>query len=385
MYTRLAAPPPKSFFLFGPRGTGKSTWLKGQFPTALWFDLLLPTLQLRLTRDRSLFRQSVEALTHKSWIVVDEVQKLPWLLDEIHSLLFEHGNKFKFALSGSSSRKLKHTGVNLLAGRAINRNFFPLTAKEMNYDFEVEDLLQYGCLPAIRLEKTQSDKIDFLEAYVANYVREEIQQEALVKNLDSFSRFLDVASICNGQVTNTAGISRDAAVARPTVQGYFDILVDTLIGFWLPAWTPKAKIKEVRHPKFYFFDPGVVRGLQGLLRDKPHDQERGYLLETLVLHELRAHMSYANIGGKLTFWRTPLGSEVDFIWSRGTHGVGIEIKASKRWKSEMGKPLKNLVEARFIKKAIVVYLGSEVLKDGPLTIYPYKKFTENLDKGHLLD
>lgn len=171
----------------------------------------------------------------------------------------------------------------------------------------------------MRAERVLASRIDLLEAYVETYLAQEIRAAALVRNLASFTRFLEVASLANGQVTNVAGLARDSAVARPTVQGYFDVLTDTLLGAWLPAWRPRAKVKEVQHPKFYWFDCGVNRALSRRLRESLDGAERGHLLETLVFHELRAHMSYSNCGGTLSYYRTPSGTEVDFIWSRGKH------------------------------------------------------------------
>ena len=311
MYTRLLPLPERTFFLFGPRGTGKTTWLRAKLPQATWFDLVRTQELLRLMREPGLLRHAVEALPRGSWIVIDEVQKVPALLDEVHGLIADHGARYRFALSGSSARKLRRLDVNLLAGRAINRTFFPLTSAELDFRFDVDDVLQFGMLPSVRSEPKHA--IDILEAYSANYIKEEIQQEALVKNLDSFTRFLEIAALINGQVANTSGIARDAGVPRPTVQRYFEVLTDTLIGVWLPAWRPRAKVKEVAHPKFYFFDTGVVRALLQRLREPLEAAERGHMLETLVLHELRAAISIATVGGTIAYWRTPSGSEVDFI------------------------------------------------------------------------
>lgn len=384
MYTRLLKVPDRSFFLLGPRGTGKTTWLKTHLTKATWFDLLVSKQLLDLMRNPDTFLQTVAAQPKGSWIVVDEVQKLPSLLDSVHHLMNEFGSKYRFALTGSSARKLKRTGVNLLAGRAVNRQFFPLTAEEMNFDFEVRDLLRYGCLPGVVRDRTAADKIDFLEAYAANYLKEEIQQEALVKNLESFVRFLEVATLANGQVTNVAGIARDAAVQRPTVQGYFEILTDTLIGTWLPAFRARAKVKEVAHPKFYFFDTGAVRAVAGRLREPLDGLEVGGLFETLTFHELRAYQNRTAIGGDFSYWRTPSGSEVDFIWKQGKTLVAMEVKATEKWKSEYGKSLKELSASLGIKACFGVYLGKEKLKDGPLTIFPYAQFLKELSRGNIL-
>jgi len=382
MFARLFHLPDHSFFLFGPRGTGKTTWLRHILPDALWFDLLRTQTFLALTRQPESFRQQVEARPKRSWIVVDEVQRLPSLLNEVHALIAEHGHAYRFALSGSSARKLKRMDVNLLAGRLINRQFFSLTAAELNYDFEIDRILRFGLLPQIHAEPDFA--IDVLEAYVANYIREEIQQEALVRNLDSFSRFLEVAALMNGQIANVAGLARDCAVARPTVQGYFATLIDTLIGFWLPAWRKRAKVKEVASPKFYLFDPGVARALAGRLREPLDTTERGFLLETWILHELRTAMAMQNTGGQLCYWRTPSGTEVDFIWTRAGHALGVEVKAATTWRTEYGAALKSLIAQRSLRAACGVYLGDAELKDGPIRVLPIKRFLKELASGNLL-
>lgn len=382
MYTRRLQVPARSFFLLGPRGTGKTTWLRRVVPSALWFDLLRTQTFLELSQHPDRFRQQVEAQRRGSWIVVDEVQRLPALLNEVHALITEHGRRYRFALSGSSARKLKRLDVNLLAGRAINRQFLPLTAAELNFEVDPAQVLRFGLLPQVRSDPRYA--VDTLDAYVSNYLREEIQQEALVRRLDSFARFLQVAALMNGQVSNIAGVARDAAVARPTVQGYFETLTDTLIGVWLPAWQRRAKIKEVASPKFYLFDSGVARALSGRLRDPIDGLERGFLLETWVLHELRATIAYEGQGGEFRYWRTPSGSEVDFIWTRAKRAVGIEVKAATEWRREFGKPLKSLIDDGVVRSGFGVYTGTAELKDGPVRVLPVMTFLKELAAGHVL-
>ncbi len=382
MFIRSLALPQTSFFLFGPRSTGKTTWLKQQLPKAKWFDLLDSSIYLGLLRNPSQLRMEIEALPENSWVVIDEVQKLPLLLNEVHKLIADHGSKYLFALSGSSARKLKRLDVNLLAGRVINRNFFPLTGSEMRFRFNVDSLFAFGNLPRVVSEPTLA--VDILEAYVTNYLKEEIQQEALVKDLGSFSRFLEVATLCNAQVVNVANIARDAGVARPTVQRYFDVLSATLIGSFLPAWRPRVKVKEVLHPKFYFFDSGVVRAIQGTLRDSLEKAEKGSLFETMIFHELRAAQNQLNCGGDFYYWRTTAGSEVDFIWARGKQTIGIEVKSSENYKSDFSKVLKQLVSGNVIQKAWVVYLGTKRLQDGTITILPITDFMKELAEGNIL-
>lgn len=382
VYARHLPLPDRSFFLFGPRGTGKTTWLRHVLPDALWFDLLRTQVFLELSQRPDAFRQQVEAQPRGSWVVVDEVQRVPALLHEVHALISEHGRRYRFALSGSSARKLRRLDVDLLAGRAVNRQFFPLTASELRFDVDLDDVLRVGLLPQIRSDRTHA--VDAMDAYVSNYLREEVQQEALVRRLDSFARFLQVAALMNGQIANVSGIARDAAVARPTVQGYFEVLTDTLIGYWLPAWRRRAKVKEVASPKFYLFDPGVARALAGRLREPLEREERGFLLETWVLHELRAAQAIQNVGGDLCYWRTPSGSEVDFVWTRAARAVGIEVKASATWRREFGGPLKALVADGIVRAGFGVYTGTAELKDGPLRVLPLKTFLRELSAGRVL-
>jgi predicted AAA+ superfamily ATPase len=383
-YTRKLALPGRSFFLFGPRGTGKTTWLRQELPAARWYDLIRDREVLRLTRDPGLFSREVQALPRGTWVVVDEVQRLPALLNEVQDLIARHGHRVRFALTGSSARKLRRERANLLAMRLVNRQFFPLTAAELEGDFAVERVLRFGTLPAVAAARTHAERIDLLDAYAANYLTQEIRAEALVKRLDAFTRFLDVAALANGQVTNLAGIARDAAVARPTVQGYFETLTDTLIGTFLPAWRVRAKVKEVAHPKFFFFDPGVVRALTGRLREPLHETERGSLLETYVLGELRAWLNVAGAGGQLAYWRTPSGSEVDFVWSRGGRAVGIEVKASIRWRSGDGRALQELLASRVVRRGFGVYLGDAALRDGRIEVLPLRAFLERLYEGDVI-
>ena len=272
--------------------------------------------------------------------------------------------------------------VNLLAGRAINRQFFPLTASELNYDVDLERVRRFGLLPQVHAESAHA--VDILEAYVANYVREEILQEALVRNLESFARFLEVAALTNGRIVNVAGLARDAAVARPTVQGYLGTLTDTLIGVWLPAWRRRAKVKEVARPKFYLFDAGVARALAGRLKEPLDALDRGFLLGTWVLHELRAAMAFLGLGGQLHFWRSS-SSKVDFIWTRGGHAVGIEVKAGSVWRREYSAPLERLVAQGVVKPAHAFYAGAAERKDGPVRIWPILSFLGELTHGGILE
>lgn len=384
MFTRRLELPPRSFLLLGPRGTGKTTWLRRRLPRARWYNLLLDRELLRLMRSPGAFRQEVEALPRGSWVVVDEVQKLPSLLNDVHDALAAAPRRWRFALTGSSARRLRRADVNLLGGRVVTRRMLPLTVAETGGEPPVDDLLRFGGLPLVRSERGAAGRIDLLEAYVETYLTQEIRAEALVRSLESFTRFLEVAALANAQVTSVASLARDAAVARPTVQGYFEVLADTLIGAWLPAWRPRAKVKEASHPKFYLFDCGVVRALARRLREPLEAAERGALLETLVFHELRAQLAYSGCGGDLSYYRTPSGSEVDFVWTRGKVAVGIEVKASERWRPEHGRALADLHRAGVIGRCFGVYLGDQPLQAGPLRVLPLHGFLRELAGGRVL-
>lgn len=385
MFTRLLPLPERTFFLFGPRGTGKTTWLRQVLPEALWVNLLLEREILRLVRDPGRFRQEVEARPSGTWVVVDEVQRMPSILDEVHDILTAHPRRWRFALTGSSARKLRGAEANLLAGRAIGRRFFPLTLAEIATPLLADEAIAFGMLPLIRSETARDSRIDLLEAYVETYLAQEVRAEALVRRLEPFVRFLSIAALANAQVTNLASLARDAGVSRPTVQGYLEVLTDTLIAVLLPAWRPRARVKEVAHPKLYLFDSGVARALSGRLREPLESAERGRLLETWVLSELRAHSSIANIGGEISYWRTPSGSEVDFVWSRGRRAVGIEVKASTRWRAEDGDSLAALLAERAVQHAFGVYLGDRPLVDRATRVLPVAAFLAELAAGRVLD
>lgn len=381
MYTRLLEPPKHSFFLFGPRGTGKSSWLDVHYQKAMRFDFLKNEILIRYLGEPARFRREVENLPKGTWVVLDEVQKVPALLDEVHAVMHERGDGLKFCLTGSSARKLKAGHANLLAGRALQKSFFPLTSKELGNDFDLERSLNIGTLPLVWAQPETA--IGTLEAYVGTYLKEEIQQEALARNLESFTRFLKVAALMNGQVVNVAGIARDVGVPRPSVERYFSVLNDTLIGSWLPGWQPRLKVREKQSPKFYFFDGGVVRALLGLLRDKPDTTERGVLFETLVVNEMRAANHYLDAGGELFYYRTPAGLEVDLIWSRGKQAFGVEVKSAPEWRSEYGKGLRDLLDQKKVQAAYGVYGGNRTFSASGITIYPFVEFSKQLFSGAL--
>ncbi len=373
----------KSFFLFGPRGTGKSTWLRDVFKPDLSIDLLRSDRFLELSANPSALREKLDALKPRAKVVIDEIQKLPILLDEIHSYIFDSNKNLQFALTGSSARKLKKSNANLLAGRALNKKMFSLNSYEIGNDFDIEQILRFGTLPSVMNLKKESEKTEYLMTYVENYLKEEIQAEAAVRNLSSYHRFLKHAAIMNAQVLNVNNISKEASVARSTLDGYFNIIEETLLGNFVEAIHLKAKVKEVSTPKFYFFDCGVVRALRNELGEKISDSERGYLLETFILNEIQSYSSYHQKFAEIYYWGTPSQNEVDFVISKGSVNIGLEIKSSKKWKKEFNSGLSVLLESKKIKKAIGVYSGSERLKFGEIDIYPLKDFLSELHLGNI--
>lgn len=320
-------------------------------------------------------------LKEGSWVVIDEVQKVPALLDEVHRLIED--KRLRFILSGSSARKLKRGGADLLAGRAVLKQMFPLVSHEVDYNIEISNALQFGMLP---MSYTSSDPKSYLKTYVEVYLQEEIRSEALTRNIGSFGRFLEVAARQNGQVTNVTGISRDAHVARQTVQGYFDILVDTLMGYWLTPWKLKRATKQVAHPKFYFFDAGVARALSGRLPYPPTDEECGPLFETFILGEIRAYLSYSKLDYPIHFWSSHDGVEVDLLLETRDGYVAVELKSSPTWQRRFNKGLNRIHHELDPSKVRCygVYSGEREAGFNHVRIIPFLTFLRELWSGELI-
>lgn len=380
MFTRILSPSSSSTFLFGPRGTGKSTWIAQHYAGETVYDLLSTSESLRLTRDPSALFREVESQPAGSWVVVDEVQKVPALLDEIHRLIETRG--LRFVLSGSSARKLRRGGTNLLAGRALVTNLYPLVSAEMNFQRALEESLCYGSLP---LAVTGAEPEVYLRTYAETYLDQEIRAEALTRNLGAFSRFLEVAARQNGQTTNVSAIARDAAVGRQTVQTYFDILIDTLIGYWVRPWKLKQATKQVSGPKFYLFDNGVARALSQRLPYPPTDEECGALLETLVFNEVRAYLAYSGLHYTLHYWRTYDGAEVDLLCETSTGYVAVEVKAARRWERRHQRGLARLREHLGDKlTGYGVYRGERSQSWDQTRVLPVMDFLRALWDGDIL-
>ncbi|MDJ0764073.1 MAG: AAA family ATPase [Myxococcota bacterium] len=366
---RFFQDPGGSYFLFGPRGTGKTTWLKQALKEALFLDLLEPKLHRELSARPE--RLSELALGHTGdTIVVDEIQKCPALLDVVHKLIEDEASK-RFILTGSSSRKLKRTGVNLLAGRALRKSMHPFLATEMGADFNLDIALHQGLLPLVW---DSGNQVETLDAYVALYLREEVQMEGLVRNIGSFSRFLEVASFSHGTVINVSGIARECQVSRKTVEGYLEIAEDLLLSYRVPVFQRRAKRHLSAHPKFYLFDTGVYHSLrpQGPL-DRP-SEIHGPALEGLVGQHLRAWIDYSTGKQRLYFWRTKSGVEVDFVIYGDGIFTAIEVKNASAVSSRDTKGLRTFLADYPEAVAYLLYRGKERLKIGPVTCLPVEAF-----------
>lgn len=381
MYTRILPTPTRSVFLFGPRGTGKSTWIRDRFPDTVTYDLLDTGEALRLSKDPHELHRELTTLPCGSWVVIDEVQKVPELLDEVHRLI--ESRRLRFVLSGSSARKLRHGGVNLLAGRAITTAMFPLVSAELAFEIDPQRALRFGMLP---MAVTSDVPQDYLRSYAETYLVQEIQAEALTRNLGAFARFLEIAARQNGQVTNAASIARDTGINRRTVQHHFEILIDTLIGFWLPPWKLKSATKQVRQSKFYFFDSGVARSLSGRLPYPPVPEEMGHLAETFVLNELRAWLGYSGVDYRLCFWRSYDGAEVDVLCETVDGFVAMEIKASPRWEKRFNRGLHRVREHLGKGRTTChgVYLGERSALWDDVHVSPLVDFLKRLWAGEII-
>lgn len=377
---RLFRPPAQSFFLFGPRGSGKSTWVRHELPQARRIDLLDEARYQSYLSRVSLFADELRALPRGATVVVDEVQRLPQLLNEVHRFIEEQ--RLRFVLCGSSARKLKQQGTNLLAGRALRRHLHPFVPQELGAGFDLDTALSVGTLPVIWQAPSRRDA---LIAYVQLYLREEIQAEALVRNLPGFARFLPIAAIFHGQTLNVAGLSRDAEVSRTTVAGYLEIIEDTLLAFRLPAFEGKMRVREKRHPKLYWVDAGIVRSLKRQLGPLSAE-ERGALFEGWVANLLRIHNDYRELFDEWHYWAPAEAArtEVDFVLSRGRERLAIEAKAGTRVAGDDLRGLRAIEGLTGLTRRILVYRGASrlVTPDG-IEVWPVRHFLEALAAGRL--
>ena len=357
----------KSYFLFGPRQTGKSWLINHTLGKHKVYNLLDSKVLLNLSQNPKQIEEEIQP--KDKIIIIDEIQKLPNLLSEVHLIIEKYG--IKFLLTGSSARKLRKRGIHLLGGRARSKNLHPLIFKELGKEFNLIRALNYGLLPSIYF--SDDPKVD-LKAYTGDYLKEEVVAEGLTRNIPAFSRFLQMAALCNGQILNYAKISNDAQVPSSTIQEYFQILRDTLIAFDVVAWKKSLKRKPISTSKFYFFDVGVVRCLQNQGKLKEKSPDMGIAFETFFAHELKSFIDY-NQFGDLYYWRSKSGYEVDFILE---DTVAIEIKAKESITDRDLLGLKALKEEKKLKYYFIVCLEKTLRKKDDIFILPWKEFLINL-------
>jgi predicted AAA+ superfamily ATPase len=359
----------KSHFLFGPRQTGKSFLIQHTLKEARVFDLLDTSVYLALNQNPG--RMAQELTAEDRIVVIDEIQRLPELLNEVHRLIETRG--LRFLLTGSSARKLRRGGVNLLGGRARTKYLHPLTYKELGERFDLHRAMERGLIPSIYFS---DDALADLQSYTGSYLQQEIVAEGATRNVPAFSRFLKVAALCNGTIVNFTNVANDAQVKRTTVYEYFEILKDTLVLYELPAWRKTKKRKPLASSKYYFFDVGVVASLQGRTF-RPGTPEFGEALETYLMHELISYSDYVS-QQPLGYWRSTTGFEVDFIV--GDH-TAIEVKAKENVSHQDMKSLRALAEERKLKRYLCVSLQPRARKVEGVTILSVSQFLEALWSG----
>jgi predicted AAA+ superfamily ATPase len=358
LFSRILRLPKESFFLFGPRGTGKSTWLGIAYPGAHTVNLLREEIFQRFLVAPGRFADELRPLPRGAWVVVDEFQRLPSLLNEVHRLIEEQG--LRFCLCGSSARKLKQAGVNLLGGRALKRSMHALVPEEMGVAFDLESALRYGTMPLILASGEREER---LEAYTQLYLKEEIQAEALVRNLPGFARFLPIAALYHAQSLNVANVAREAGVARMTVNGYLEILEETLLCFRVRAHEARLRVRERKHPKWYWCDPGVARAMKGVC-GRPSPEERGALFEGWVAQTIRAYQDYRGVCDDLSYWAPAesRGIEVDFLLKRGGDYVAIEVKSGARFQESWCAGLRAIAPLRGLARRLIVSPNGPVMR-----------------------
>lgn len=362
-----------SFFLFGPRGTGKSFWIRHSLPGVKVFDLLDADIYGRLLRRPRQLGEEISA--QERVIVIDEIQKLPALLDEIHRLI--ETREIKFLLTGSSARKLRHSGVNLLAGRAWEAGFYPLCSREIP-DFDLPRYFNRGGLPRAWLSPAPAEE---LKNYARLYLNEEIKAEALTRKMDNFVRFLDVVALQNGKEMHYANVSSDAGVPIRTIENYLQILKDTLIGFDVLPFLAARKRKAVTRSKFYFFDVGVANELARRGEVRPGSAAFGECFEHWLMTEMRAYLGVNRRGELMQYWRTKTGLEVDLIVG---DKLALEFKATPQVLDRHLKGLKALREEGLVKDFAVVSLDPVPREVDGIKIYPWAEFTKALWEGKLM-
>ena len=379
-HLRLPVPGTETFFLWGPRQVGKTTLLREHYGDCRWIDLLKADQFRRYAVNPEFLREEVEAEQGEepTQVVLDEIQKVPALLDEVHWLM--ENRNVQFALCGSSARKVRRGAANLLGGRAVRYRLHGLTAAEIGSGFDLDRLLNHGYLPRI-FGADRPGRL--LDAYVADYLKEEVAAEGLVRNLPAFSGFLDAAALSDGELINFSNIGTDCGVSGHTARSYFEILEDTLLGRWLPAYRKRPKRRVIGAPKFYLADVGVVNRLARRGRLSRGSEAYGRAFENWVFHELSAWLDYADDGDALSYWRVAGGTEVDFVV--GDMRLAVEAKASARIVTRHLKGLRSLVtDHPDVGRRVVVCLEDRVRRteDG-IDILPAEAFVARLWDGEL--
>lgn len=366
----------ESFFLWGARQTGKSTLLRKLYPDSLWFDLLLTDVFERFQRNPSQLREIIMASQPVEPVVIDEIQKIPALLDEIHWLI--ENTQTRFILSGSSPRKIIRSQANLLGGRALRYELFPLVSAEIP-DFDLLKALNNGLLPRHYLSDNPQKMIS---AYIGNYLRDEILAEAQIRNISSFSRFLEIAAFSNGEMVNYTNIASECGVSAPTIKEYFQILQDTLTGRFLPSFQKRPKRRVIRAPKFYFFDVGIVSYLLKRGRIEQGSEMYGNAFEHFIYQEIVAHSHYSGGQYPLYYWRTASQIEIDFVL--GDHEVAIEVKSTSNANPRHAKGLKQFAEEYIVKKLLLVTNDLYPRQMGNVLVLPWKIFLTKLWGGEII-
>ena len=366
-----------SLFLWGSRQTGKSTLLKMLFPGAHVYDLLKSDVRMALQLHPSQLREECELLDDGELIIIDEVQKVPALLDEVHWLI-ENKNQ-RFVLSGSSARKLRRSGANLLGGRALRQTLFPLVSAEIP-EFDLNRALNHGMLPRHYLTENPTMRV---QSYIGDYLQQEIVEEAIVRRLDAFTRFLQVAALSNSEIVNYTNIAQDCGVSSKTVKEYFSILEETMLGFFLPSYTKVVKRRVVQSPKFYYFDVAIPNHLLHRTPLQPGTDVYGHALEHLVIQELRAYMAYRQPLKSLTYWHT-LDNKYEVDAVLGDAEVAIEVKSSKNVGSRDTKGLKAFSEEYPEAKLYLLSLEDRPRKFNGVEVWPVEQFFKRLWSGTII-
>jgi len=366
----------ESLFLWGARQTGKSTLLKANFADSLYFDLLLSDVYERFLTNPSILREIVIASPRSDLVIIDEIQRIPKLLNEIHWLITNQGTRF--ILSGSSPRKILRSGANLLGGRALRYELYPLVYKEIP-DFNLERALNNGLLPRHYLAKNSKQLVS---AYIGSYLQDEIIAEAKIRNITAFTRFLEAAAFSNGEMLNYTNIAAECGVSAPTIREYFQILEDTLIGRFLPSFQKRPKRRVILAPKFYYFDVGIANYLLKRGSIEIGSTAFGDAFEHFIYHELYSHSNYSGINYTISYWRTTSQIEVDFIL--GENEVAIEVKASSQINSRHLKGLKSFAEEYKVKKQIIVCNDPFPRQMGDILVMPWQIFLDRLWEGEII-